>query len=336
MNSNPLVSICIPAYNSEKWIKATIQSAISQTWKNKEIIVVDDGSTDSTYLIAKEFESESLKVMKQKNSGACVARNKAFSLATGDFIQWLDSDDLLAPNKIETQLNDSDFSPQSKILHSSAFGIFHYRIKSARFIPSPLWKDLAPLEWLMESYNSGYWMYPAVWLVSRKLTDLAGLWDERLSCNQDGEYFSRVVAASDLVKFHSNAKSYYRRGNFSSITSTRVGKALESIVLSKKLQVETLLDLKNTEETKRACVNCLQRAIFGYKLDTVAITTIEKRIADLGGSVTPPRNTEKFEIVKKILGARTAKIIKEKLWYLNKIVQKYWEWFLSVIFRDRT
>lgn len=335
MNSKPLVSICIPAYNSEKWIKSTIQSAINQTWMNKEIIIVDDGSTDNSYQIAKGFESNLLKVITQKNSGACAARNKALSITNGDFIQWLDSDDLLAPDKIEIQLNGRDHSDQSTTLHSSAFGLIHYRIKSAKFISNPLWRDLSPLDWLLEHYNNGYWMYPAVWLVSRKLTDSAGPWDERLSCNQDGEYFSRVVAVSELVKFHARAKSYYRKGNLSSISSTRVGKALDSLVLSKNLQVETLLKLKNNDDTKKACVNCLGRAIFGYNLDSDTTALVEKRIFELGGYLRPPISTIKFAAARNILGLTVTRKIKKKLWFFEKLFQKYLERLLSMLFRDR-
>ena len=102
-----LVSILIPSYNAEEWIEETIQSALSQTWPRKEIIIVDDGSTDNSLRIAKEYESNSVKVISQENSGAAVARNKALEYAQGDYIQWLDADDLLAPDKIEKQLRSS-------------------------------------------------------------------------------------------------------------------------------------------------------------------------------------------------------------------------------------
>ena len=95
-----LVSILIPAYNSGKWIRFTIESALSQSWPNKEIIIVNDGSEDNTLQIAKQFESKIVKVITQENMGASSARNKALSLAQGDYIQWLDSDDLLTSNKI--------------------------------------------------------------------------------------------------------------------------------------------------------------------------------------------------------------------------------------------
>ena len=99
----PLVSILIPAYNSEKWIADSIRSAVAQTWQPKEIIVVDDGSKDQTLSIAKQFESDSVRVFSQKNQGAAAARNNAFSMSHGDYIQWLDADDLLAPDKIARQ-----------------------------------------------------------------------------------------------------------------------------------------------------------------------------------------------------------------------------------------
>src|SRR5882672_6611417 len=100
----PLVSILIPAFNAEQWIGETLRSALAQTWPHKEIIVVDDGSRDQTVATARKFEAEGVRVVTQKNSGAAAARNTAFSLCHGDYIQWLDADDLLAPDKIASQL----------------------------------------------------------------------------------------------------------------------------------------------------------------------------------------------------------------------------------------
>ena len=99
-----LVSILIPAYNAQYWIPDTIRSALAQKWANTEVIIVDDGSRDSTLEIARRFESARVKVVAQENRGAAAARNRALSLAQGDYIQWLDADDLLAPDKISEQL----------------------------------------------------------------------------------------------------------------------------------------------------------------------------------------------------------------------------------------
>ena len=103
--TNPLVSIIIPVFNSEKYIGATIASAVEQTWPNKEIIVVDDGSTDKSLEIAEKLKDSFIKVFSQENKGASVARNKGLKEAKGEYIQFLDADDLLSPDKIEGQLN---------------------------------------------------------------------------------------------------------------------------------------------------------------------------------------------------------------------------------------
>jgi glycosyltransferase involved in cell wall biosynthesis len=94
----PLVSILIPAHNAEAWIADTVRSAIGQSWPRKEIIIVDDGSTDQTFAVARGFASKDVTVVTHENQGAASTRNYAFSLCQGDFIQWLDADDLLSPD----------------------------------------------------------------------------------------------------------------------------------------------------------------------------------------------------------------------------------------------
>ncbi|GGM31997.1 glycosyl transferase [Paraliobacillus quinghaiensis] len=103
----PLVSIIMPAYNCADYIGITIKSVIGQTYKNWEIIIIDDCSTDNTEAIVKDFISmdNRIKYFKlEKNSGAAVARNKAIDLAEGEYIAFLDSDDVWFPEKLEKQI----------------------------------------------------------------------------------------------------------------------------------------------------------------------------------------------------------------------------------------
>src|SRR5215831_19001178 len=100
----PLVSILIPAFNAEEWIGDTLRSAIEQTWPHTEIIVIDDGSSDDTVAIATSVASKATRIVRQARQGGPAARNTAYSLCQGDYIQWLDNDDLLAPDKIERQV----------------------------------------------------------------------------------------------------------------------------------------------------------------------------------------------------------------------------------------
>ena len=120
----PLVSILIPAYNAEEFIADAIRSAIAQTWQRKEIIVVDDGSRDGTAEVARRFASKEVVVVSKENQGAAATRNHAFQLSQGEYIQWLDADDLLAPDKIERQLAALREGDGKRILLSSSWGHF--------------------------------------------------------------------------------------------------------------------------------------------------------------------------------------------------------------------
>jgi len=332
--SIPLVSICIPTYNSEKWIQETIQSALSQTWKNKEIIIIDDGSIDNTFQIAKEYESKILSVTKQSNSGACAARNKALSIAQGDFIQWLDADDLLAPNKIEEQLIKSDLYTESRILHSSAWTFFYFRIRNIKFIPNLLWQDLSPTDWLTIHFGKKHMMPNNAWLVSRELTELVGNWDERLIINQDGEYFSRVVASSSMINFHPSAKCYYRTGNFNSISKNRSRKASESLGLSLNLCTDYLLNLENSERTRKASINLLNRFLLNLKDEKESEqlkNTVQQRIIDLGGIIERTDSSLEFKLINKLFGYRAAKKLKSTAWNVEIFFKKNWDRVLFIL-----
>ena len=208
-----LVSIIIPAFNAEKWISTCIKSAVSQTWARKEIIVVDDGSSDETLTIAKSYSSSEIKVVSQKNRGASAARNHGLSLAQGDYIQWLDADDLLASDKISSQMEGTEQGDISRILLSGSWGKFFYRLDRSRFEPNSLWQDQTPVEWLYRKIDGNLWMAIESWLVSRALTNLAGPWNEDLSLDDDGEYFSRIVSCSDKIKFVPESRCFIRRSS---------------------------------------------------------------------------------------------------------------------------
>src|SRR6058998_3677852 len=135
----PLVSILIPAFNAQEWIAETIQSALRQTWPRKEIIVLDDGSADETLVVARRFESDEVRVISQPNQGAASARNKAFSLSRGDYIQWLDADDLLSPDKVAHQMEAAQQATDGRTLFSSPWASFRFRPPKAKFVPTPLW-----------------------------------------------------------------------------------------------------------------------------------------------------------------------------------------------------
>ncbi|MGI6469954.1 MAG: glycosyltransferase family 2 protein, partial [Paludibacteraceae bacterium] len=104
MENNPLISVIMPLYNAALYVEEAIQSVVNQTYTDWELIIVDDGSTDDSLAVVKRYESDKIRVYTQPNSGACVARNKALSLAQGAFVKFLDADDLVAPDCLEKQV----------------------------------------------------------------------------------------------------------------------------------------------------------------------------------------------------------------------------------------
>lgn len=105
-SDSALCSIIIPAYNAEQFLRQCVNSALEQTHQEIEVIIVDDGSSDTTWAIARELESQDRRVrgVRQKNKGAAAARNAGFALARGEYIALLDSDDLWRPEKLERQI----------------------------------------------------------------------------------------------------------------------------------------------------------------------------------------------------------------------------------------
>ena len=106
MKNNPLVSIVVPIYNTAKYLPACLDSIINQTYQNLEIILVDDGSTDNSYQIAKDYAKKDsrIKLIHQKNAGQSAARNAGLTKSTGNFIGFIDSDDEVKPNFIKSLL----------------------------------------------------------------------------------------------------------------------------------------------------------------------------------------------------------------------------------------
>lgn len=100
-----MVSVIIPAYNREKSVADAINSVLGQTWRDLELILVDDGSTDNTAKIVCEINDPRLKYVYQANAGACAARNHGIELAAGEFIAFHDSDDVWHKDKLEKQMN---------------------------------------------------------------------------------------------------------------------------------------------------------------------------------------------------------------------------------------
>jgi glycosyltransferase involved in cell wall biosynthesis len=305
----PLVSILIPAFNAEEWLPHTLRSALSQTWQRKEIIVVDDGSSDRTAEVAGSFASKGVSVVSVENSGASAARNHALQLSQGDYIQWLDADDLLAPDKIELQMRSLQEVNSRRVLLSSPWAYFHYRPQRARFVPTPLWQDLTPVEWLLRKMGENLHMQTATWLTSRQLTEAAGPWDTRLISDDDGEYFCRVLGVSEGTHFVPEAKVFYRvtsTDRRSYIGGSDVKK--DALLLSMKLHIHYLRSFEESERVRSACLNYMQTwLIHFYPERPDIVAELQQLASQLGGLLHTPRLRWKYAWIRQILGWQAAK-----------------------------
>lgn len=307
----PLVSILIPAHNAEKWIGDAIRSAVAQIWPRVEIIVVDDDSTDGTLAVARQFEPQGVRIASQKRQGAAAARNKAFSLSRGDYIQWLDADDLLAPDKVARQMEVVRRGVSKRKLLSSAWAPFMFRTSTAQFIPSPLWCDLSRVEWLLRKMGQNVYMQTATWLVSRELTEAAGPWDVRLLGDDDGEYFCRVLLASDGVRFVPEARVYYRTLGSDSLSCIGVcPRKIAAHWISMQLHIRYVRSLEDSTRTRAACLQFLRDSlIYFYPEYPEIVSEAEKIAAELGQPLGIPRLSRKYSWIRALFGWQSAKSV---------------------------
>lgn len=207
----PLVSIIIPAYNAKQFIKDAINSALQQSYKNIEIILVDDGSTDGTEVYFDEFQKREVQCYSIKNGGASSARNFGLSKSKGEYIQFLDADDILHSNKIENQIKamlnqeaDISFTPWVHFSNNIDKGK-KFRFDKINYAKSSTGKEL------MLSFGMDNWFMPVFsWLTHKKLIEKAGDWNVKISNNDDGEYFARVLLHAKKVICIDQVLAYYR------------------------------------------------------------------------------------------------------------------------------
>ncbi len=126
----PKISIITPAYNAERTILETIESVQNQTFSNFELIVINDGSKDRTLDLLQTIKDERLKIFSYENGGVAIARNRGLSHATGDFIAFIDADDLWTPDKLELQLAALQKHPEAGVAYSWTYFMFLLEIKA--------------------------------------------------------------------------------------------------------------------------------------------------------------------------------------------------------------
>jgi glycosyltransferase involved in cell wall biosynthesis len=212
--------VVIPCFNAERWIGETLESVFAQTWGDLQVIVVDDGSTDSSATVIESFSGDRLTLIRQPNRGQTAGLNAGLARATGDFIQFLDADDLIDKDKIENQMRRLAQAPDC--VASARWGRFYDSPENTLFEQEEVYQDLDPIDWLALSRAKGLgMMFPALWLIPMSIIRAIGPWREDLTLNNDAEYFTRVLLAARRVLFCESALCRYRSGVAGSLSGSK-------------------------------------------------------------------------------------------------------------------
>ena len=192
--SEPLASVCIGAYNRKDYVRECVDSALAQTWARKEIVVVDDASTDGTREILESYGSEIRLILRDSNSGICpITRNQAIASSRGQYVALLDSDDVWHPEKLEKQVDYMEAHPEVPLCHtlcdvideeSRAAGVRH----GAGVVP--------PTGMIFDRLLDHCWITISTAMARRTLFDEVGWFNAEAPygyLGEDHEFFLRVA-----------------------------------------------------------------------------------------------------------------------------------------------
>ena len=299
------VSIIIPLYNNEHYVTQTIDSCLAQTHDNIEIIVIENGSTDKSYQVVKSIDDTRLRVFQILKPNAAAARNYGYHKATGTYIIFLDADDVMASNKIELQLKALSAKPEGWVA-CCAWAKFTTNTKEAVISPQKVWAIQNPIDWCLQSWMGEGMMIPGCWLIPKPIIDKAGLWNEKLSLHDDGEFMCRVLLASQGNLFVENTAVYYRQQGNSLSRQHKSKKAAESALLVYKSYQQQILKFQDSKLTRRALARNFSRFVYEYyPAHAQLIKEAYREINELG--VKPPLvGSPSFKLIQRIVGFKLA------------------------------
>ncbi|MDD5449331.1 MAG: glycosyltransferase family 2 protein [Candidatus Omnitrophica bacterium] len=300
-----MVSVIIPCFNAEKFIREALYSVLNQKIDDIEIIVVDDGSTDNSASIIKE-EFPSVSLVKTENRGPSSARNLGTSLSKGEFIQYLDADDLLAPGKLKIQL---------KALQESgadiAYGNWQRLVKTTKgdYIKGEIiGKKLQNPE--IDLFTD-FWCPPAVYLFRRSIIDEADKWAEDVPECEDVRFILGCVFKGASFVYCDGIMAYMRIQPFGKSASTRNPMSFAQSCLKNAVWAEHQWEGRGgiTKERRRALLRAYEyiaRSSFGKDKETFAAA--HKNLERLKPGYIPERPAL-LRVVSWLFGYRNAEAI---------------------------
>ncbi len=305
----PKVSILIPCYNAERWVAQAIQSALDQTHDDKEVIVVDDGSTDGSLEVIKSY-GDKIHWETGPNRGGNVARNRLLELASGEWLQYLDADDYLLPQKIGRQLEyladgiDVVYSPPL-IETWNENGVIDSTPGSLDF-DAPV--ELQWIRWQLAQTGTVLWNATA-------LKQIGG-WNENYSCCQDNEVTLRAIKHGLELKASPHADAAYRIWSEETVCRKDPGR----VIHTKTKLIDEMLDwLRDNGNLRKEINDAAGQAFFEMartlaQHDMQAATAYQRQQSNKGiYFLNGPAAPFMYRFVHRLFGFRSAERIAN--WY---------------------
>ena len=281
LESDPFVSVCIPAYNRSNYLKDSIKSALNQKYDNYEIIIVDDGSTDNTREVVSSFSSKKINYIKIEHSGAPVARNKAIENSKGEFILWLDSDDVLEENTMQLYGEKLKSLPDADILYGN-LAVTDCSLNTKRIIEYEDWNGRNN-ELISRLFFESPVPHPAIF-IKKEIYKKAGNYDVSFKRAHDYEWWTRAASFAKFGKINSVVCKWRWHNTNMSAGSVGIDTSFEEQVLKKMLSRFTLENLFPTlnwhfnpnEEVKAAAYLNIAKRFMELNRKSAALEYLQK------------------------------------------------------------
>jgi glycosyltransferase involved in cell wall biosynthesis len=212
MTNAPLFSVVIAAYNCEATVASAVRSALDQTEHSREVIVVDDGSTDGTAAVVESIASDAVRLIRQANQGSAGARNAGIAAASGRWVAFLDADDLWLPTYLEAALRALDSVPDAVMAYTDAYAFEAASGRVRRQTAMHWWQPAstpADRDSFLLELLKGNFIYNST-TVSRQLLDELGGFDETERTHEDYELWLRILYRGHLPVRMAEPQALYR------------------------------------------------------------------------------------------------------------------------------
>lgn len=281
--------------------------------------MVDDGSTDESYRVARNAQIPNCKVISQKNSGAAIARNTGLKHASGDYIQFMDIDDYLSPDKIEKQVlamlespgkvavcNYINFNQDSELNNQATFP------DQSEFIYSSNHPDEFLLN-LWGANGSSNFIQTNSWLTPKSIIEKAGVWRNYRCPDDDGEFFTRVLLASNGIIYVPKVYNFYRRSESENkLSSNSSKKYVHNTLLTIDLKYQYLKSVNQTQALGRAfATQYFNFAVYAYPRHKILSEIALRRYTELGERIKVPNiGGVFFQRLSDALGWKAARVLR--------------------------